>query len=89
MSFGEYRPRMIKLDLGCGPHRLPGYIPIDDSLGHDVRALPFRDGSVDEIRASHVLEHIPYREAQPVLEHWFNLLNISFVSLPTPMSTIT
>lgn len=65
---------MIKLDLGCGPHRLPGYIPIDDSLGHDVRALPFRDGSVDEIRASHVLEHIPYREAQAVLEHWFNLL---------------
>jgi len=65
---------MIKLDLGAGSTRLPGYIPIDDSLGHDVRALPFRDGSVDEIRASHVLEHIPYRQAQSTLEHWFRLL---------------
>jgi len=65
---------MVKLNLGAGSTRLPGYIPIDDSLGHDVRALPFRDESVDEIRASHVLEHIPYREAQGTLEHWFRLL---------------
>jgi predicted SAM-dependent methyltransferase len=65
---------MIKLDLGCGSHRIPGYVPIDDSLGHDVRSLPFRDDSVDEIRASHVLEHIAFREAQSVLEHWFRVL---------------
>lgn len=65
---------MLKLDLGAGRARIPGYLPIDDSLGHDVRSLPFRDGSVDEIRASHVLEHIHYRDAQPTLEHWFNVL---------------
>lgn len=65
---------MLKLDLGAGGVRLPGYVAIDDSLGHDVRSLPFRDGSVDEIRASHVLEHIPYKEAQPTLQHWFDLL---------------
>ena len=65
---------MLKLDLGAGNVRLPGYTAIDDSLGHDVRALPFRDDSVDEIRASHVLEHIPYREALPTVEHWFRVL---------------
>ena len=65
---------MLKLDLGAGVQRLPGYIPIDYSLGHDIRALPFRDDSVDEIRASHVLEHISFREAHATLQHWFAVL---------------
>ena len=65
---------MLKLDIGCGPHRIPGYTPVDASLGHDVRALPFADGTVDEIRASHVLEHIPFPQAGLVVEHWARLL---------------
>lgn len=65
---------MLKLDLGCGPHRIPGYTPIDASLGHDVRCLPFADGTVDEIRASHVLEHISFSEANSVVQHWARML---------------
>lgn len=65
---------MIKLDLGCGAHRLPGYTPIDASIGHDVRCLPFADNVADEIRASHVLEHIGYDDVPAVLKHWSRVL---------------
>lgn len=65
---------MLKLDLGAGSARLPGYTPIDATLGHDVRSLPFAPETADEIRASHVLEHIPYPEASAVVRHWVSIL---------------
>ena len=56
----------MKLDLGAGFKREDGYLRADCAGQPDVlcdgRALPFRDGSFDELRAHHVLEHIP-REA--------------------------
>ena len=65
---------MLKLDLGAGRTRIPGYTPIDAAMGHDVRALPFASNVADEIRASHVLEHIPFPEARQVLKHWVDVL---------------
>jgi predicted SAM-dependent methyltransferase len=65
---------MLKLDLGAGHVRIPGYTAIDATLGHDVRSLPFTNDVADEIRASHVLEHIPFCEAQQVLQHWVDIL---------------
>jgi predicted SAM-dependent methyltransferase len=65
---------MLKLDLGSGNVRIPGYVQVDASLGHDVRALPFAEGTADEIRASHVLEHVSYSEAPQVLKHWADVL---------------
>ena len=57
---------MLKLNLGCGKKRLEGFVNIDCAaqcepdvvlnLGWD--RLPYPNGSVDEIRATHVLEHI-------------------------------
>jgi len=35
-----------------------------------VDALPFEDGTVDEIRTVQVLEHIPYPQVPAVLAHW-------------------
>ena len=60
----------MKLDLGCGNVRLEGYTPWDWSTGNDVTVLPFEDGSLDEIRASHVLEHIQRPYLLDTVEHW-------------------
>lgn len=58
---------MIKIDLGCGPHRREGYIGIDSFdygqgqeyvLDIEKEKLPFDDDSVDEIFCNHVLEHL-------------------------------
>lgn len=53
----------MKLNLGAGATRLPGYMSVD-IMGradkyHDLGSLPwpFDDGGADEILASHVLEH--------------------------------
>jgi SAM-dependent methyltransferase len=56
----------LKLDIGCGPNRRPGFIGVDiaESTGADIvmnmetQNLPFEDNSVDEIVCSHFLEHV-------------------------------
>src|SRR3954453_19923800 len=69
--------RPLRLDLGCGWVKEPGYVGLDDLRGveglmgqlpNDERgpdvfldlnadAYPFPDGSVDEVRSRHFLEH--------------------------------
>ncbi len=69
-----------RLHLGCGPRYLEGWINIDrwsqerKDLAADILALPFRPGSVDEIYASHVIEHLPRTAASRALAHWIQLL---------------
>ena len=47
---------MIRLDLGAGSVSPPGFIPLGRDHGSEIWPLPYADESVDEIRASHVLE---------------------------------
>ena len=61
----------MKLNLGCGHLRLPGYVnvDIDASLAPDLVAnlnecpWPWPDNSADEIRMQHCLEHLDNPEA--------------------------
>ena len=59
---------IIRLDLGCGQQPAPGFTGVDlEPINSDVivfdlfggQVWPWEDESVDEMRASHVIEHIP------------------------------
>lgn len=64
--------RGLKLHLGCGPNRLPGWLNIDAhpaELALDLRwQLPFATASAELVFMSHVFEHLYYpEEASAVL----------------------
>lgn len=57
---------LLKIDLGCGSRKQPGYVGVDQYKmdGVDVvldiatERWPWEDSSVDEIFSSHFLEHL-------------------------------
>ena len=67
----------MKLHLGCGQRYLPGYIHIDVcnekhiDMQMDIRKLDgIADNTVDDIYASHVLEHFKRNEIYDILKEW-------------------
>jgi predicted SAM-dependent methyltransferase len=64
----------IKLNLGSGETELPGYINVDKRNGSEAYPLAYDDGTVEEIRASHLLEHFSHRQTMNVLTHWVQKL---------------
>ncbi|OGY18993.1 MAG: hypothetical protein A2786_00965 [Candidatus Chisholmbacteria bacterium RIFCSPHIGHO2_01_FULL_52_32] len=71
----------LRLDLGIGLSKPPGFVGIDIALLprvdliHDLETgLPFPDSSVREIRASHTLEHLPHRTIPTLLRECFRVL---------------
>lgn len=65
----------ILLDLGAGPTSPPGYLPLGNGHGPaPIFPLPHADGSVDVIRASHVLEHFPHGQVGAVIADWVRAL---------------
>ncbi len=86
----SYKP--IKLHIGCGPRRLPGFIHIDarsevaPDVVADVSFLDmFEDNSVDLIYFCHGLEHIRPHDVQITLAEWKRILKpngILRLSLP-------
>jgi predicted SAM-dependent methyltransferase len=71
----------MKLHIGCGDQKLPGFINIDlvyspavDIICDAKNLALFDDNSINEIYASHVLEHIyPYQIAE-TLHEWHRVL---------------
>lgn len=70
----------LRLHVGCGQRRLPGFINIDrnfslatDYVGSADR-LPCADRSVERIESYHVIEHIPFRHVEAVLCEWRRVL---------------
>lgn len=63
-----------RLNLGAGRFPIAGYENIDIHDGRHAWPLPYADDSVDEIRASHLLEHFSMRDAQAVLDDWARVL---------------
>jgi predicted SAM-dependent methyltransferase len=72
------RTEPLRLNLGSGPTHIDGFLNVDFNAAEEpdiianVGSLPFFDSTVDEIYASHVLEHTAYNA--PVLEEWARVL---------------
>jgi FkbM family methyltransferase len=64
----------LRLNLGAGGTHLSGFTNVDRKLDTEVYPLPYEDGSVEEIVASHVLEHFSHRETSVVLQEWVRVL---------------
>lgn len=60
----------FRINLGAGAQLLEGYENLDGAKGDTIYPLPYADGIVDEIRASHVLEHFSHTEVVSVLKDW-------------------
>lgn len=59
------KPKELKLDLGCGKNKQPGYVGVDirkfdgvDIVADLTKKWQWRDGSVDEVYSSHFVEHL-------------------------------
>lgn len=70
----------MKLHLGSGKIRKEGFINIDidpetnpDKVFDLNKDLDYKDNSVDEILASHLLEHL-HRNSLGVLKDWYRML---------------
>jgi len=69
---------MVKIDIGCGPSKKEGFVGVDQyafpGVDHVVRIgnelLPFGEGEVEEVHASHFVEHL----TAPERCHLFNEL---------------
>lgn len=74
----------MKLNLGCGPKHLPGFVNVDlpgnwsgkepDVAADVTQPLPFDDGSADEIHAYHVIEHLERFHVERVIDDWVRVL---------------
>jgi hypothetical protein len=78
---GALEQRPLRLNIGCGhmPHQ--EYVNVDSrelpgvDLVADATALPIDSGTVDEIFASHLVEHFPLRYLKDVLlPYWYVML---------------
>ena len=63
-----------RLNLGAGEQELAGYEARDCKNGDSIYPLPDEDGSIHEIRASHVLEHFSHNEVSDIVSHWVSKL---------------
>ena len=80
----------MKLNLGCGEQKLEGYISVDlhnpaADVQADMSKLPYEDETIDEIYASHIIEHADYYQAKEWLTEWKRVLKTGgILILETP-----
>ena len=75
-----YKP-LLKLDLGCGANKRAGFTGVDsrEFPGVDVvtdlnSAWPWDDASVEEIHASHMLEHFSGLQRMHIFNEMYRVL---------------
>jgi predicted SAM-dependent methyltransferase len=71
----------LRLNVGCGAARFPGWVNIDVIPGADLtlnvtKGLPFDDRSVDLIYNEHFMEHLTLEDAENVLRDFKRCLKV-------------
>lgn len=83
----------MKVNLGCGHLKIPGFVNVDirpkvkpDVCGDAVKyVLSLEDGSIEEVHAVHFLEHISWPRAQRLVKLLFlKMKSGGRVALETP-----
>ena len=71
----------LRVEIGSGGFPTPGYVHVDaDRLARHVdhvapaSSLPFADGTVEELLAIHILEHVHASRVIPTLREWRRVL---------------
>ena len=64
----------MKLNLGAGSAPIEGYVNLDHKTDDEIYPLKIEDNSVDEVRASHVLEHFSHHIVADVIAEWVRVL---------------
>ena len=82
----------MKLHVGCGSVKIPGYVNVDirylpnvDVVDNARYLRKFQHEQITEIYACHVLEHFCRWETSNVLRNWFELLQpegVLYLSVP-------
>lgn len=74
----------MKLNLGCGSKKLPGFINIDirkevnpDLVADITKLTSFKENFVDLIYACHVIEHFDRYEVVKMMQRWHYLLKLN------------
>lgn len=73
-------PMKLKLNIGCGNKRVPGYTGVDavKRSAAEIIApaweIPLDDGAAEEILAVHIWEHFYRWECDKVIAEWKRLL---------------
>jgi SAM-dependent methyltransferase len=84
---------MLKLNIGCGPNKIEGYVNIDSvasvepDLVHDVmkETLPYADSTVNEILFFHCIEHVRKCYHEVMLKEFMRVLEpggVIYISYP-------
>ncbi len=64
----------VRLNIGGGNLEIPGFVTVDRKNGQEAYPLAYEDESVDEIYASHVLEHFGFADVGLAIRDWIRTL---------------
>ncbi len=63
-----------RINIGAGDTTIPGFEPWDIKQGRKAAPLDLPDACLEEIRASHVLEHFSHKSVAGVVAEWVRCL---------------